>query len=138
MIGLRTTLRCATRSSIGLRTTLRCATAVAFLLTASLARADGAVNVTDLSGLYGGIGTTPSLCVPAATSRATLFLYNSGATNIGYSFGPTPALGASGTVELLAGGSGWAYWGPGAAPSQAIWCVSSGAGGALTIIVGNQ
>lgn len=139
MTSVRTTLRdAAALFLICLRTTLHCAAGLALLLTSSAARADGAVNMTDLSAIYGSIGTTASLCVPAARSRATLFLYNSGATTIGYSFGPAPAIGASGTVALLAGGAGWAYWGPGAAPSQAIWCISSGAGGALTILVGNQ
>jgi hypothetical protein len=102
------------------------------------ARAQGAVAVTDLSGSYGTIGTQPALCVPAAPARATLFLFNSGATNIGFGFAAAPSIGSAGTVELPSGGSGWAFWGPGAAPKQPIYCISSGAGGQLTILVGSE
>jgi hypothetical protein len=101
-------------------------------------RAQGAINVTDLSGTYGTFGTTPQLCVPAASARATLFLYNSGSTSIGYSFGRSPALGAAGTITLPSGGTGWAFFGPGAAPMQPIYCVSSGSGAQLTILIGNE
>ncbi|HZT52104.1 MAG TPA: hypothetical protein VFA22_09225 [Stellaceae bacterium] len=114
------------------------ACALLALLVSGAARGESAVNVTDLSATYGTFGTTPQLCVPPADARATLFLYNSGSTSIGYSFGPAPALGAAGTVTLPAGGAGWVFWGPGAAPRQPIFCVSSGAGAQLTILVGND
>jgi hypothetical protein len=125
-----------TRSTGGWRRAA--ALAALLLLPAALCRAQGAVNVTDLSGTYGTFGTTPQLCVPAASARATLFLYNSGTTSIGYSYGREPALGTAGTVTLPSGGTGWAYWGPGAAPKRPIYCVSSGSGAQLTIIVGDE
>ena len=108
------------------------------VLGAAAARGQGAVNMTDLSATYGTFGTTPQLCVPAASARTTLFLYNSGSTTVGFSFGGSPAIGTAGTVALPSGGTGWAYWGPGAAPRQPIYCVSSGSGGQLTILIGNE
>lgn len=122
----------------GRRAGARVLLAVLFGLSPFVCRAQGAINVTDLSGPYGTFGTTPQLCVPAASARATLFLYNSGGTSIGYSYGSSPAIGAAGTVTLPSGGSGWAFWGPGAAPKQPIYCVSSGAGAQLTILIGND
>ena len=114
------------------------ALAALLLLPPALCRAQGAVNITDLSAAYGTFGTTPQLCVPEASARTTLFLYNSGTTSIGFSFGRVPALGAAGTVTLPSGGTGWAYWGPGAAPKQPIYCVSSGSGAQLTVLVGDE
>jgi len=122
-----------------MRALSRCAAAWLLAALGSVAaRADGAVNMTDLSATYGTFGTTPQLCVPAASARTTLFLYNSGSTTIGFSFGASPAIGSAGTVALASGGTGWAYWGPGAAPRQPIYCVSSGSGGQLTILIGNE
>jgi hypothetical protein len=102
------------------------------------------VTITDLSGSFAPIGTTPTLVVPTVgdprvpDGRATLFLMNSapsGGNTISCGYSNAIALNGNGTFTLSPLQS--MFWPRGSAPSNAIWCVASGASTPMQIIIGN-
>jgi len=103
------------------------------------------VNITDLSATFGTVGTSVVLVVPAQgdsrvpASRQTLFLANSaasGGNGISCGYNAAITLNGVGTFNLPAGGPP-AFWPRGTAPANAIYCVASGAGTPMQIIIGN-
>ncbi len=120
-----------------------CLAALALLGLVGSARAQ-TVTITDLSGAFAPIGTTPALAVPAVGDprvpgeRTTLFVMNSspsGGNTISCGYSAAIALNGNGTFTLPPLQS--MFWPRGTAPRNALWCVASGAATPMQIIIGN-
>jgi hypothetical protein len=115
--------------------------ALASIFAAADARAQ-ALSVTDLSAIFGTIGTSAALVVPALgdtrvpAERATLVIANaSAASTVSCGYSGVIAVNGVGTFTLGPGQS--AFWPRGMAPGNAIWCIASGSSTPLQVAIGN-
>lgn len=113
------------------------------------------VSITDLSANTtacvsgtpcGAIGTTAQICVPVSPSAGipsgitSLFFFNTGSNPVDFGYSPGITYGGVGTTRVVnAGGTGsqWAFWPAGSAPRRPLYCISTGGGSTLTILVGS-
>ena len=89
------------------------------------------------------VGTSAVAVTPNSSDKQTILLCNSGTTNIGIGLTSSVSIGAAGTIELYpVGTSGVGQnclpFGPGTAPLQQLWAISSGSSGELTVFVGHN
>lgn len=84
----------------------------------------------------GTVGTSAQMCVPADSTRKTLFIENPSGSpnNICYCIDCVPVCGNAGTSLLAPAASSW--WSSGNAPREAINCVSDGSGSPVTVRTG--
>jgi hypothetical protein len=89
------------------------------------------------------VGTSAVAVTPNSSNKQTILLCNSGATNIGIGLTSSVSIGAAGTIELVPNGTSGVGqnclpFGPGTAPLQQLWAISSGSSGYLTVWVGHN